>query len=513
MSELDPISNLSEQFNRIMSENVELREEMADVRARLEYEDAGWKLIGEWATGDHLEGLDLEEVHLIAEKLAPRVASGSLFKRAVDVHSGWTFGRGMFIDGTEKPKGAGRPSAIRQFFTRTVNQESVFSDAAKSELQKGRFIEGNVLAACDTKTKTVNRIPFNQVKGIKVDPDFPERIIAYKRVWDTKDGSPESVKSQWLYTHRYEGTRRKSFANGDGTRTPVAENVTVVDLRASRQPGHVLGVPDGLAGMHWAEAYAETLRNGMVVVESLARLLFKVTNKTKAGVQSTGVKIANSGGVMGGTASMIEGQELSAVSTAGRSYAFSENRPIASMAAAAWNISLTDLLADVSASGSSYGSAAALSPSLRNAMLLMQREWADFYKSIFEVMNFGRPTIVFEPFESPDKYRELQAITLGSVALDDIEYRMAVMDALDIVGNASDIPETLKMRSQPEQTASQQSSPDQGRSNSTGGGGQGANDQRSDTISSQESVRREMANEEYLARLEELVARMENANK
>src|SRR5690606_4071504 len=140
-------------------------------------------------------------------------------------------------------------------------------------------------------------------------------------------------------------------------------DVTIVDLRASRQPGHVLGVPDGLAGMHWAEAYAETLRNGMVVVESLARILFRVTNKTKQGVQSTGVKIANSGGVMGGTASMAEGQELTAVSTAGRSYAFSENRPIAAMAAAAWNVSLPDLLADVSASGSSYGSAQAIQPS------------------------------------------------------------------------------------------------------------------------------------------------------
>lgn len=511
MTELDPIATLSEQFNRIMSENVELREEMADVRARFAYEDAGWKLIGDWVSGDHLEGLDLEEVQMIAEKLAPRVASGSLFKRAVDVHSGWTFGRGMFIDGTEKPKGAGRPSAIRQFFTRTVNQESVFSDSAKSELQKGRFIEGNVLAACDTSKKTVNRIPFSQIKGVKVDPDYPERIIAYKRSWDTKDGTTDSVKTQWIYTHRFEGRRQKSFPDGSGGRTPVAENVTMVDLRASRQPGHVLGIPDGLAGMHWAEAYAETLRNGMVVVESLARILFRVTNKTKQGVQSTGVKIANSGGVMGGTASMAEGQELTAVSTAGRSYAFSENRPIAAMAAAAWNISLTDLLADVSASGSSYGSAAALSPSLRNAMLLMQKEWADFYKSIFEVMGFGRPTIVFEPFESPDKYRELQAITLGSVALDDVEYRMAILDALDIVGNAEDIPETLKLRSQPAQTAATQSSPGQGVANGTNSAGQGANDLRTDTISQSEALRREMQNDDFLERLSGLVERLEAA--
>lgn len=481
---------------------------MADVRARLQYEDQGWGLIGEWVSGDHLEGLDLEEVQMIAEKLAPRVASGSLFKRAVDIHAGWAFGRGMFIDGTEKPDGAGRPSALRQFFIKTTNQESIFSESAQAELQKGRFIEGNVLAAVNKKAKTVNRIPFNQITGVKVDPDYPENIVAYRRTWNTQDGTTDSVKSRWYYTKRFEGTRRTYFEDKDKKRTPVDPDITIVDLRASRQPGHVLGVPDGLAGMHWAEAYAETLRNGMVVVESLARILFRVTNKTKQGVQSTGVKIANSN-VMGGTASMAEGQELTAVSTAGRSYAFSENRPIAAMAAAAWNVSLPDLLADVSASGSSYGSAQAIQPSLRNAMLLMQREWSSFFKDIFDVAGLGRPTIVFAPFEAPDKYRELQAITLGSVALTDEEYRMSVLAALDIVGDSSDIPEALKLRNEPQQTAAQQASPDQGVSNSTGGGGQGANDQRSDGIG--ESLRREMAMSEIVDRFEELVNRAELA--
>ena len=191
----DPISAISEQLRGIIAENEELREGMADVRARLQYEDAGWKLVGDWVSGDHLEGLDLEEVQMIAAKLAPRVASGSLFKRAVDIHAGGAFGRGMFIDGTEKPDGAGRPSALRQFFIKTTNQEAIFSESAQAELQKGRFIEGNVLAAVNKKGKTVNRIPFNQITGVKVDPDYPENIIAYQRTWDTKDGTEDSVRN------------------------------------------------------------------------------------------------------------------------------------------------------------------------------------------------------------------------------------------------------------------------------------------------------------------------------
>ena len=514
---MDPIATLSEQFSRIVAENAELREGMADVRAQLAYDDAGWKLVGDWASGDHLEGLDLDEVKLISEKLAPRVAAGSLFRRAVDIHSGWTFGRGMFIDGTEKPRGSGRPSAIRSVFTKRANQESVFGTTAKTELQKARFIDGNVLAAVNTKTKVIDRIPFNQITSLRLDPDFPEKILMYKRTWDTKDGTTDSVKNRWYVTTRFDGKRPGYVEQEDGKRVPVDPDVTVVDLRASRQTGHVLGVPDGLPGIHWAEAYTDATRNGMIVVESLAKILFRVTNKTKQGAQSTAVKIANFGG-MGGTASMAEGQELTAVSTAGKGYDFKSNQAIVSLAAAAWNVSVTDLLADVSASGASYGSAQALSPSLRNAMLIMQQEWADFYKDIFDVLGLGRPTIVFEPFEAPDKYRELQAITLGSVALQDEEYRMAVLDALDIVGNSDDIPDTLKNRGVDAKASAnagtQQAAPDQGKSSGVGpGGGQGANDLRSDTLSSSEALRREMALESLAERIERAVGRFEELSK
>lgn len=506
---MDSITALTEQFRQVISENEELREGMDAVRAQLAYEDAGWKLVGDWNSGEHLEGLDLEEVHMISERLAPRVAAGSLFKRAVDIHAGWTFGRGMFVEGTEKPKGPGSPSKLRSFFTKTENQESVFSSTAQTELQKARFIDGNVLAAVNTKTGTVNRIPFNQITAIQVDPDFPENIIAYKRKWDTKDGSKDTEKERWYYTKRFSGTRKRSFTS-NGKTVPVAQDVTIVDLRANRQPGHSLGVPDGLAGMHWAESYAETLRNGMVVVESLARILFQVTNKTKKGAQDAGVKIAQFDG-HGGAASMAAGQELTAVSTAGRSYAFSENRPIAAMAAAAWNVSLTDLLSDVSASGSSYGSAQALQPSLRNAMLLMQSEWASFYKDIFELSVKTRPSIVFEPFETPDKYRDIQAITLGAVALHPQEHRMAVLDTLDIVGNPADIPEGLKVMATQDSTNTsagvQQASPNQGQNNPSGAAGStDSNDIQNDTIG--ESLLTRMQVETMMDRMDALIERL-----
>lgn len=510
----DSIQSLSEAIARIPAleaENDQLKESIAEVRAMMNYEDIGWQLIAGVASGDRVEGLEIDEIQAIAEKIEPRVAAGSLPKRAVDLHSGWVWGRGCYIEGTEKPSGRGTPKAVRRFFIDRNNQETVFSDTAREELQKARFITGNVLAVCNTRTKQVDRIPFNQIIGVKVDKEFPEKVIAYQRKWDSQDGTANSVKTFWYYTARFTGKRQKSFSKG-GVTVPVAQDQTIVDLRANRQPGHVLGIPDGLAGLGWSEAYGQIMQYGQVVNESLAKILFKVTNSTKQGAQSTGVKISNFGD-HGGTASMVQGQDLTAVSTAGRGYDFSQARPVAAMAASAWNVSNMDLLNDSSAAGSSYGSAQALVGGNRNAMLLMQKQWADFYKDIFETMGFDRPSIMFEPFEAPDKYREMQALKLGQDGLSDEEYRMKLLDIQDISGDPTQIPEGLKLAADAAKAAVQAAAPDQGQSNGTGGGGQGANDQRSDTVSQSEAIRREMANDDFLARLEQLVTRAEAALK
>jgi hypothetical protein len=503
---LDPVALIQEAFATVQQENMTLRESIEEVRAMMQYEDAGWKILGIMQGGDHLEGLDLSEVKEVAEKIAPKVAGSSLPRRAVDLHSGFVWGRGCYIESTEKPKGRGNIPATRRFFVKPSNQESVFSDSAHEELQKARFIDGNVLAAVNASTGTVNRIPFNQITGLKLDPDFPENIWAYKRTWDTKDGTANSVKSRWYYTKRFTGKKQGSITV-DKVTTQVAPEI-IVDLRANRQVGHVLGIPDGLAGYLWSETYGRILSYGETVQEGLAKIIFRVTNKTKQGTQSTGVKIANFGG-HGGTASMADGQELNAVSTAGKGYDYASARPIAAMAAAAWNVSTMDLLNDSSAAGSSYGSAHALVGGNRNAMLLMQHEWADFYKDIFDVAGLGRPSIIFDPFESPDPYRAMQALTLGKIALDDEEFRMKVLDINDISGDPAAIPEAMKLAVDAARTAAQAGGGGQGVANGTGGGGSGANDQRSDTLTSQESLRREMANEEFLNRFESLIERFE----
>lgn len=520
----DPIAALTEVFNRLPeleAENRDLKESIADVRAQLNHDDEGWALISGIQRGEKLEGLDLDEVQKVAALIQPKVAAGSMAGRAVDLHTGFVFGRGMSIEGLEKPAKAtrGAKKGIVAFYEDPDNQEALFNSDAQAELQKARFIDGNVLIACNKATKKISRIPFNQITGLRMDPDFPERITAYKRTWTTQDGSGNDVTAnRWYVTRRWSGNVPGTLVTGpEKKEIPVDQSTVVVDFRANRQTGFVLGIPDGLRGIHWSQAYTEHIRHGQVVTEGLSRLIFKITNtKSKAGAQNQGVKFGAFTG-HGGVASVGENQDVEAVRTAGNAYAFEKLRPIAALAAAAWNVSNADLLNDSAAAGASYGALSGLVVGNRNAMTLMQKQWANVYQDVFEVFGFGRPEIHWEPIETPDPYRAAQALTLLGPNLFDAEIRKGALDILDMTGDPNEIPDTLKQRvaqlgTNGSSAGTQQAAPDQGQGNGTGGGGStAANDLRSDTLTN--SLRTQMANEDFLAKFEELVNRAEALNK
>jgi hypothetical protein len=497
--------------DQVIRENVELRnqvstlsESLDEVRMMLDYEDRGWQLISQIGAGEHLEGLDLDEVKDLSQRIRPRLAAQGLTKRGADLHSGYVWSKGLNIEGVKPTGKRGTPSNLQKFYNRVTNQESLFSALAHEELQKARFADGNVFILCDTAKRTARVIPIKDITGVKVDPDFPSDVIAYRREWKPDEKKPAKV--EWYYTNRWDGPKQRTFTQNKVTET-INRNAVIVDRRFNKSPGYVLGIPDAVAAMPWIAAYDEMTQNGMVVTESLAKILYKVISKSKTTAASVGVKLAGFNGT-GGTASMMEGQDLAAISTAGKGYDFGSYRAIGAMAAAALNVPNAELLSDSAAAGSSYGALSALTPSTKNAMRLMQAEWIELYLEVFEVFSLGRPRIWFDSLEDVDQYRASQSLTLLSSTLSDEEFRAAALDLLDIAGDPSQIPETLKLRSQPAQTAATQGSPGQGVSNDSAGSG--ANDLRSDTIS-QESLRSQMANDDFLARLEELVNRMEAA--
>lgn len=505
MSTSDVRSQVTEALSPIFAENEQLRESVAEVRAMLDYEDQNWsRLFG--GGGDNAAGLELEEVQSASEKARKRVALASLDKRAADLHAGYVFGNGLEIDNTERePSKTGAPPATVKFYENPINQESIFSGAAKRELQYARFTDGNVIAFCDTSAKTVRRVPIYEIKQILVNPEYPDEIWAWMREWDQVNAQGKSeTKQAWAYTNRFSGTRQKTISVNQKP-VPVLKNITAVDLRANRQVGWVFGIPDALAGMHWAEAYGKVMTWGQQITEGRNKIIYRVTNtKTQTGAQNIAVK-AGAGGI-GQSVALGEGQSIELVNATAKGFDFTEARPLAAMAAAAWNVSNIDLLSDSSAAGSSYGAAQALTPGMQNAMQAMRDEWTQFLQDIFQVMGFGRLGVHWPPMEKPDAYRLAQELTLYSPALSDEEYRAAVLDRLDIVGDAKKIPPSLKARNQAQKQAA---SPDQGRSSDAGAADSGSlNDQRSDGVS--EAMAR-FANEEFLERLEAVAERIEAA--
>lgn len=470
---------VSQAISPIMEENTELRESNAQVQAMFQAEDRGWQLILGGSAGDSEYGLDLDEVKMIASTASTQIAAGAIPKRAADLHFGFVFGNGMEIEGTERDSSAkGRPKGEVAFYENTINQESIFSGAAQHELQYARFTTGNVIVACDTVNKTVRRVPFAEVTNVMTNPDFSEEIWAYLREWTSyKPNGDSETKQEWIYTNRFpKSKRRQKTISVEKKAVPVAQDITAVDLRANRQVGYTFGIPDAAAGLHWSRAYGEVLRYGQIVNETLAKVVYKVVQKTQKGANNVGVKLGKGGA--GQAAVLGEGQDIQMVNASQTSFNFAAARPLAAMAATAWNVSVVDLLSDSSAAGSSYGAGNLLTAGMQNAMNGMRSEWAQMYADIFELMGFGRPRITFPPMNEPDSYRMAQELTLYSVALTDEEYRAEVLDRLDIAGDARDVPPMLKARGEaPKQAAS----PDQGRNSPAGGVDSGSkNDMRSD---------------------------------
>lgn len=503
-------SQLSEVISRaiedamgpVLADNEFLRESLDSAMLSLKMEDRGWLSILGANSGDHLEGFDLEELKNISRVMREKTAAGGLYDRGVSIHIGYVWGHGINIPGTEKPAGAGAPSALRRFYLR--NRDSIFGPSARAELQRCRYTDGNVFALCQPG-EPVRLIPLKEIDGIKVNPDFPSEIWAYLRVWTPDTNKPNEQKREWYYTKRYTGTKQQSFSDGAGGRIPVGKGV-IVDKGFNKQIGWVLGIPDVAPAAPWIEAYNTLLQAGRTVVETLSTITFKVISPNKKAAQNAAAKMAGAT-VRGGTASMVDGADLQFMNSAVQAYPFDKLRPIAANAAAPLDVQLMELLSDTSASGSSYGSAQALGPSILNAMMFMQEEWIEFYSDIFEAYSIAVPDMSFDPITEPDPYRKAQQLTLLSTVLSDEEYRAAGLDQLNIEGKASEVPPTLKARSQ---AAQQASSPDQGRNSPAGAADSGSlNDQRTDLVN--EAFRAMQIDEmrSLVERFESVAARLE----
>jgi hypothetical protein len=497
-----PDARLAE-IDALRAEQGLLAEALDQVRAMLTIEDEGWKkLMGGQGVSDDLTGFNLKDLAKFAKEIRSFMVGVPLIENAANLRANYVWSKGVTIPGSEKAPKQGRPSTVYKFTNDPVNVQNLFSAGAHDRLEHAAASDGIVFLAGDDAKKTVREIPVWEFTDVYVNPDFPGEVWAFRRQWESYSGTTPKQMDRWYYTDTFTGGKRQASISIGGKAVPVDKGITLFTQNFNGQVGWPLGVPDLIAAVAWAKMYSDAMKRGKQMTDAMAQIAYKAVAQTAGGAQGMAVKIAGAGGA-GNAAAMTTGNDLVPLTTAGKGYDFTSLRPIAAMVAAAAQVSTIDLLSDPSAAGSSYGSAATLDPPKKRAVIVRQELWKGFLKRILKWGTGTDVDLFFPELEDPDLYRDMQRLILAqqSGLIFGDELRPKILNNLDAVNLHNDKlppPPPVPVASPGAQAAS----PDQGKSNGTGGNSR--NDQRTDVISNSLLTF-------DLDRLQELVERLERA--
>ena len=507
----------------------QLSERLDNVQAMFAPEDQNWtKLFG--GLTEDFPGLSLEQVQDWHAQISEYVVGNPIIKRGVALRHSYIWSKGLNIPGVGsegKTQAAqerrGRKSKLEAFYGHRNTQAYLTSPEAFNEMETSAATQGvYMLVGDDSSKRILHPITIDEISAILTNPDYKGEVWAYLRVWDAvkPDGTTEP-REEWIYTDRFEGVREKSILSGGNKRIKVAQNKTVFDQTFNSQVGWPLGVPDALAAIVWARIYSELMNHGKVMTESLAKFAFKVTQNTKKGADNVGVKMSRGG--TGQTAVIGAGNDLQAVSSAGKAYDFNGIRAVAAQVATALEVSIVHLLSDPGAAGSSYGSASNLDLPTKRAMVSRQNIWVSFLKRVFEWATGEDLNITFPPLDD-DPYRALQGLALiwntGLISAD--EMRGPILEAGGITPIHDKAPDGVLLpnnrdswersdidpKDDPNSVPPTAASPNQGQNLGVSQTSTDKNDLRNDTIG---EMLKQFQDEAFLDRLEEIARRIESA--
>lgn len=414
-------------------------DDMAATLLSLRSEDEGWSPINSLNKED---GFSLSNLKEIAEKAEKQTTGNPLLKRGLTLRTHNVFGRGIGFDGKV-------PERAQVILDKPANQAVLFSQQAFMHNERALFTTGNLIMAYRTSTQTFFPIPFSQITNSSSNPDLTQDVWFYQRTYTKTaiDGAPDNEPTVEWYPvlERYED-RKNSLPSKIGDHA-VVPDVIIIDLKVNGRIGSAWGVPDCLPAMPYAWAHAEYLRDGSKLLKALATIAWKVTAKSKAGTANASARMANPKNA-GSTASMTEGNDLVAMPKAGQ-VDLNDGSPIAGYVASALEVSKISLLSDPGTSGGSYGAAATLAPLEANAARARQRLVGDWYKRIHRVLKVTNVTPTWPRIAEDPAYRMMQSLSLAFTtgAIHQDEYRLAVLEALDVPKLHDEVPEPTEFTS------------------------------------------------------------------
>lgn len=486
-SDQSPTAQVAALFEAMEAEQGELREQLSRVEQMFQLEDRQWKEIWGGLDDENVEGLTLKQVKDVSNKIREMIVGSPIIDRGTALRASYIWSKGLSIPGAEDVPGKrGRKTAVSAFYKKSKSQRYLFGADAHDEMERSAATDGTYMLLGDNTSKDIHPVPIREIHGIYVNPDYAGDVWAYKRVWSTIDTTGKVVeRQQWYYVDTFEGKKEK-YIGPKEDRVAVDDTKTLIPQNFNTQTGWPLGVPDALAAIVWAKIYSELLNHGKVMTEALAKFALKVTTPTQNGANKVGVKMAGSA-PSGQTAALGVGQDLVPLSSAGKAYDFNGIRPVAAMVATALEVSIVHLLSDPGAAGSSYGSASNLDLPTKRAMVARQNTWSAYISRVIKWATGEAVDVRFPNLDDPDPYREmqLQAIAWGTGLIHEDEARGGVLEAASMTSEHDSAPEGVMLPNNVESmkradvdadgttssnsAATSGASPDQGRSNNSGG--------------------------------------------
>lgn len=507
--------------DQLQAEVASLQEGLSSAMLALQVENRGWTRFYGFDYSNEEYGLTLAEVKQASEKLRQNM-SHDLMASGARLLSAYVWSKGLIIDGTDR-RARGRKAPIVRVFQDKVNKENLFGEEAHGELSRCAYTDGNILmlGSIEDGVRRVRQIPIREIEDVYVNPDYPAEVWAYLRQWTRPNSEGElETRQTWYYTSRVPEEKRTKSIQRNGELVPVDRSKTMFDLGVNKEVGYTWGIPDAFGALPWASEYSKAFLAGLDMTAAMAKIAYKISNNTKAGAGNSAAKIAAARG-SGGTASMVQGQDLTALPTAGRSYEFEGLRLVAARFAAAIGVPVTMLLMDSSAAGSSYGAAETLSGPLAKNTITRQNIYLEFIQEIVEWLLDGKdvPDIRFPKIEDETTHRLMQSAVMawntGLLHLD--EARPKVLELMEIRPTQEKAPDGVLLpnnkdsweRADIDPNSSPASpNPTQGVNTGAGKDTTNANDIRTEQLRVAENLRHEMAMQELAERIEAAIAQI-----
>lgn len=399
-----------------------LEEHMANLDGYLD--QAGWtSLSGLTSYTD--DGPSLDQLHRSSKHIRKMRVMNVWVKRGMDLRVGYIWDGGIHYDIPKFAKKRGAPSAEqREFATlqermrHPVNQKNFFSQAARESREAALYCDSQPFYIGDDSDFTIRQVPITAITGTYSNPDYPDEVWAYRHSWlPTKtDGTPaEKPEHEWVFLNAFIDKRSnyKTLPNGDNTSSKVAEGKRMFGFPVNANSGWVLGVPDALGAMAWAEQYRQFMLSGKKMSDAMSKIWAVAAVNTQKGADAIGVRMGNGAG-SDNMAVMGVSQSLSPMSTAGQSYDFKKGLDILAAFAAGVNVSVVALSANPGSAGASYGAARALELPEQLTTTARRQYHIDLDREVMTWLGYPEERdIWFDPIvESSEMYRDIQGIML-----------------------------------------------------------------------------------------------------